>query len=88
MDINTQKYFDNYEELFGTQGWSQLINDLSDSLDGGSLRIRVLECKTERDLGVLQGELQKVNALRSLEAQLDAAYAELKENEIDDVEDT
>ena len=88
MDINTKKYFDNYEEMFGTLGWQQLIDDLSESLDGTNLRLRVLACKTELDLGILQGELQKVQALRTFEAQLDAAREQVEEDEIDDVEDT
>lgn len=83
MTPEDQKYYDDYAELFAAPGWRQLLEDLADGVSGIALVNAVKACKTERDLGEVQGELKKVEALFSFQAQVEAFYAAAQEDESD-----
>lgn len=84
MDRELQKYFETYFELFATPGWTQFVDDMASTLDGDTLTAAVSEARTERDLGILQGEIIKAKAITILEAQLRAAYDQHQEDADDE----
>lgn len=71
---DTQKYFDNYLELFATAGWKQFIQDLTDASQDLD---RVGGLKDERALFLRQGKLEGWQFILNYEAAIRAAEAEV-----------
>jgi len=79
IDPDTQKYFDNYTELFGSEGWKQFIDELTDSLDSDR-KTAISRCDTDqkwfeergqqaRTMKILSFETMILNGLSTLQAQ-------------------
>ena len=54
MDAELQKYFETYEELFLTDGWKQLVEELKESMKELD---SVSNCSSESDLFFRRGKL-------------------------------
>jgi len=70
MTTEEETYYNNYFDLFRTEGWSQVIDDLNDraaAYDIGYL-------KDEKDLYKVQGELSIIRMLLSLEQFIEQGY--------------
>lgn len=52
MDQETQKYYENYFDLFASEGWKEFIKEMSDVHDG----YRIEHIKNEEELNRIKGE--------------------------------
>ena len=79
MNKELELYYRNIRDMFGTDGWKQLMEDLSSN----AMVINSVEAaKDNEDLYFRKGQLAVIANLLNLEAQIDAAEAEaLKEEE-------
>ena len=84
MNKELELYYRNIRDMFGTDGWKQLMEDLSSN----AMVINSVEAaKDNEDLYFRKGQLAVIANLLNLEAQIDAAEAEaLKEEEEDSEE--
>ena len=85
MNKELELYYRNIRDMFGTDGWKQLMEDLSSN----AMVINSVEAvKDNEDLYFRKGQLAVIANLLNLEAQIDAAEAEaLKEEEEDSEEE-
>lgn len=70
MDKETQEYFDDYFELFSTEGWKQFIEEIEDIIDTFSIE----NIKDQDDLKTTQGQLQILNRIANFEDSIRNAY--------------
>ena len=52
MSPEENKYYDNYFDLFATDGWKQFIEEINDILD----KHRIEDIKNEQHLAFIKGE--------------------------------
>lgn len=52
MDQETQKYYENYFDLFASEGWKEFIKEMSDVHDGYCIE----HIKNETELNRIKGE--------------------------------
>lgn len=81
MEKTLQTYFDSYFEMFASEGWKRFTEDLEDTLSSATLITEIQAARTERDLGVIQGEISKTAAMITLPAEMQAAYGVAREDE-------
>lgn len=79
MDQELQRQYDNYFEMFSTQGWKQLIEDLEDISEG----FRIEDIKDEVDLANIQGQLKVLRQILYFEDNIRRSHDELLESEDD-----
>ena len=81
IDKDLELYYRNIRDMFGTDGWKQLMEDLNSN----ALVINSVEAaKDNEDLYFRKGQLAVIANLLNLEAQIDATEAEaLKEDEVE-----
>ena len=79
MNKELELYYRNIRDMFGTDGWKQLMEDLSSN----AMVINSVEAaKDNEDLYFRKGQLAVIANLLNLEAQIDASEAEaLKEED-------
>lgn len=79
MYLTTEEelYYDNYFELFMTDGWKQFIEEIEDSLDD----YHIEHIKDEAHLKTVQGQLQMLNRFANFENAIRNAYDQNKEAE-------
>ena len=70
MDKETQEYFEDYFELFSTEGWKQFIEEIEDIIDTFSIE----NIKNQDDLKTTQGQLQILNRIANFEESIRNAY--------------
>ena len=54
MDQELQQQYDNYFEMFATEGWKQFVEDLEDISDN----FRIEDIKDDVDLANIKGQLK------------------------------
>ena len=81
MTPETEKYFRDLNDMFRSEGWKILLNDLSQSV----LSVNSIELtKDEQDLFYRKGQLAVMNNIINLETQVSNAQAQA---ELEDAED-
>ena len=82
IDKDLELYYRNIRDMFGTDGWKQLMEDLKSN----AMVINSVEAaKDNEDLYFRKGQLAIIANLLNLEAQIDATEAEaLKEDEVEE----
>jgi|TARA_B100000214_G_scaffold213417_1_gene155083 hypothetical protein len=84
IEKELEVYFNNYFEMFRTQGWKQLVKEFS----GNTTNINSVEqAKDEKDLFFRKGQLNIIATVLNLESQITASF-ENAENESDDLGDS
>jgi hypothetical protein len=74
MDQETQQYYDNYFNLFSTDGWKQLTEELNQN----ALVINSVEStKDANDLYMRKGQLNVLAYILNLESTINSNYDEL-----------
>jgi hypothetical protein len=74
MDQETQQYYDNYFNLFSTDGWKQLTEELNQN----ALVINSVEStKDANDLYMRKGQLNVLAYIHNLESTINSNYDEL-----------
>ena len=70
MTKEEELYYNNYFDLFGTDGWKQLIVDL----EAKAQSYDISYIKDEKDLNKIQGELSILQMLLGLEQFIEQGY--------------
>lgn len=71
--VKLEKYYDSYREMFNTEGWKTLLNDLRNN----ALNINSVEAtKDETDLHFRKGQLVVIALMLNLETQIKAVQEE------------
>jgi len=70
-------YFDNYFDLFSTQGWKQFISEIEDSIDTYTIE----DIKDDKNLYSVQGQLQILKRFAWFETGIRNAYDQIVEAE-------
>ena len=74
VDQETQQYYDNYFNLFSTDGWKQLTEELNQN----ALVINSVEStKDANDLYMRKGQLNVLAYILNLESTINSNYDEL-----------
>jgi len=72
-----QKYYENYFDLFLTDGWKQFVQESKDILDSHSID----DLKNEKDLSQLQGQRVVLLNIIRFETGIQNAFEELSNND-------
>lgn len=75
MNLEEQKYYDNYFDLFNSSGWKQLIKELKDIYETS---YNVESLNTIEELHKSKGEREILSRLLNFETGIEAAYASLQ----------
>lgn len=78
-DRELEKYYRSFEEMFRSDGWKNLMEDIKGSADNVN---SVEACKDDKDLYFRKGQLVVMANILNLEAQIETA----KEQQQDEVE--
>ena len=78
-DRELEKYYRSFEEMFRSDGWKNLMEDIKGSADNVNA---VEACKADKDLYFRKGQLVVMANILNLEAQIETA----KEQQQDEVE--
>jgi len=77
LDQETQQYYDNYFNLFQTDGWKQLTEELKQN----ALVINSVEAtKDSNDLYMRKGQINVLAYILNLESTTNTNYEELNNN--------
>jgi len=77
MAPELQKYYENYADLFLTDGWKQFQEDIQ----AAALTINIMSLKDAKDLHISQGKLDVFQRLLNWQNSIDNAYDELLNEE-------
>jgi|TARA_R110000737_G_scaffold57776_2_gene83234 hypothetical protein len=73
-----EKFYRAYEEMFRTEGWKNLMEDLTQN----ALQINSIEaCKDDKDLYFRKGQLSMVANLLNLKDQIETAQEQIEEDQ-------
>ena len=78
-DRELEKYYRSFEEMFRSDGWKNLMEDIKGSAENVN---SVEACKDDKDLYFRKGQLVVMANMLNLEAQIETA----KEQQQDEVE--
>jgi hypothetical protein len=79
VDKDTQDYFDNYFDLFASEGWKQFIEDMEDNR---TLMSDLLTVKDANDLYYRKGQLETLNRIVNFQLAIETAYKEVTDEEV------
>jgi hypothetical protein len=69
-DVELEKYYRSFEEMFRLDGWKNLLEDIK----GSATNLNSVEaCQDEKDLYFRKGQLAVMANLLNLEAQIETA---------------
>jgi hypothetical protein len=72
-----EKYYENYFDIFITDGWKQLVDDISSILSSH----RIEDIQDENSLFYLKGERAALSRIVNFEDSIKRVYDEIKEYE-------
>jgi hypothetical protein len=73
MDKELETYYNNYFELFLTEGWKQLVTDLENNIKS----FNVSSIKDSEELFKAQGSLNVLYSISNLESTIKNAFEEI-----------
>lgn len=80
LDKETQEYYSKYFDLFRTEGWKQLIEELRQN----AMMINSVEnTKDHEDLFVRKGQLKVLGYLLNFESNMETSFEELEKEDED-----
>lgn len=81
MDKQLEQYFNNYFDLFGTDGWKQLMEELNNN----ALGVNNLQAtKDSEDMYFRKGQLNVLASILNLQNTIEASHKEASEAPEDD----
>jgi len=83
VDQELEKYYNNYREMFATDGWKTLMQDL---MNNASVINSVESAKDNEDLFFRKGQLAVIANMLNLETQLNAAEEQIEQEESEESE--
>ena len=79
-DVELEKYYRSFEEMFRTDGWKNLMQDFK----GSAEQVNSVEaCKDDKDLYFRKGQLVVMANMLNLEAQIETAKEQQEEQEVE-----
>ena len=82
IDKETEQYYNKYFDLFTTDGWKQLIEELRQN----ALAINSVEAtKDSDDLYIRKGQLNVLAYLLNLESTVNNNFEELQKEDVQDI---
>lgn len=80
LDKETEEYYSKYFDLFRTEGWKQLIEELRQN----AMMINSVENTKDRDdLFIRKGQLKVLAYLLNFESNMETSFAELEKEDED-----
>lgn len=79
MDQYLKTQYDNYFEMFRTEGWKQFVEDMTDVYQG----YRIEDIKDDIDLAKVQGERKILNTILAFEDSIRTTYDTFAEEDSD-----
>ncbi len=80
LDKETEEYYNKYFDLFRTEGWKQLIEELKQN----AMLINSVENTKDRDdLFIRKGQLKVLAYLLNFESNMETSFAELEKEDED-----
>ena len=79
-DRELEKYYRSFEEMFRSDGWKNLLEDIKGSADNVN---SVEACKDDKDLYFRKGQLAVMASILNLEAQIETAKQQQDESEVE-----
>lgn len=80
LDKETEEYYSKYFDLFRTEGWKQLIEELRQN----AMMINSVEnTKDQEDLYIRKGQLKVLAYLLNFESNMETSFAELEKEDED-----
>ncbi len=77
-DVELEKYYRSFEDMFRSDGWKNLLEDLK----GSGFNLNSVEaCKDEQDLYFRKGQLAIIANLLNLETQIQTAKEQYEEEQ-------
>jgi hypothetical protein len=83
IDKELEQYYNTYRDLFMSEGWKLLVNDL---INNAQVINQVEACKDDNDMYFRKGQLSIIGNIVNLEAQIKAAEEQAEEAALDDTE--
>ncbi len=81
-DVELEKYYRSFEEMFRSDGWVNLMQDIK----GSAEQVNSVEaCKDDKDLYFRKGQLVVMANMLNLEAQIETAKQQQNEEQ-DEIE--
>ena len=80
LDKETEEYYNKYFDLFRTEGWKQLIEELRQN---AMLINSVENTKDQEDLYIRKGQLKVLAYLLNFESNMETSFAELEKEDED-----
>ena len=80
MTLEEEKYYDNYFDVFASDGWKQYISEISEILDSH----RIEDIKDEQALQFLKGERSALHRVLGFELGIRTTYDTIKVSDLDD----
>lgn len=77
-DRELEKYYRSFEEMFRSDGWKNLMEDIKGSADNVN---SVEACKDDKDLYFRKGQLVVMANMLNLEAQIETAKEQQQDEE-------
>lgn len=77
-DVELEKYYRSFEEMFRLDGWKNLLQDIKGSADTVN---SVEACQDDKDLYFRKGQLVVMANLLNLEAQIETAKQQQAEED-------
>lgn len=81
MDKQLEQYFNNYFDLFGTDGWKQLMEELNNNAVGVN---NLQATKDSEDMYFRKGQLNVLASILNLQNTIEASHKEASEAPEDD----
>ena len=76
-DVELEKYYRSFEEMFRSDGWKNLMEDIKGSADNVN---SVEACKDDKDLYFRKGQLVVMANMLNLEAQIETAKQQAQDD--------
>ena len=83
-EVELEKYYRSLEDMFRTEGWKNLLEDLKGSADAVN---SVEACQDNKDLYFRKGQLVVMANLLNLEAQIETAKQQQSEQNEEEEEE-
>lgn len=77
MSPAEEKYYDNYFDLFVTDGWQEFISEIQEIIDGQ----RIEDIRDESQLNYIKGERSALKRITQFESGVRLSYDLIKERE-------
>jgi len=79
-DVELEKYYRSFEEMFRSDGWKNLMQDFK----GSAEQVNSVEaCKDDKDLNFRKGQLVVMANMLNLESQIETAKQQAQEEQDD-----